>query len=291
MANEAAGIGDNSNEIDFAQDETSRLDLDYRNFVVSARELAEEARALPEAINNDEDKSKVVSLIKRLRDCAKRSDGLREMEKVPHLRRGQAVDNFFNRITDALARRDRKAKPGIADVLQARLTDYDERKLAEERERRRREAEAAEREAERLRKEQEAREREAEEARLAAERARKPETQAAKAAQAEEAADELVQAKVDAEIAARAAETAYVDTLAKPADIMRTRGEDGTLSTMATEPYAEVVDATKLDKEALWPFVKLDAKEAALRAWAKANGHAVQMEGAKIGRRNKSVVR
>ena len=44
---------------------------------------------------------------------------------------------------------------------------------------------------------------------------------------------------------------------------MRQRGTDGTLTTMARENYAEVLDATKLDKEALWPFISLEAKEKA----------------------------
>ncbi len=67
--------------------------------------------------------------------------------------------------------------------------------------------------------------------------------------------------------------------------------ESGTLSTMADEPYAEILDAALLDKNTLWPFISEDAKGKALRAWAKTTGHRQQMAGASIGKRQKSVVR
>ena len=60
---------------------------------------------------------------------------------------------------------------------------------------------------------------------------------------------------------------------------------------MATEPYALVEDFELLDKAALWPFIKQDVIEQALRAWARTTGHNQQMAGAKIGRRPKTVVR
>ena len=96
---------------------------------------------------------------------------------------------------------------------------------------------------------------------------------------------------METELAIGKAEQAHIDTLAKPADIMRTRGTDGTLSTMATEPFAEVTDRDQLDKAKLWPFFTDEAIEKALRAWAKTTGHKVSMDGASIGKRPKSVVR
>ena len=53
---------------------------------------------------------------------------------------------------------------------------------------------------------------------------------------------------------------------------------------MTTESYAVIEDEALLDKEKLWPFISLDAKEKAFRAWAKTTGHNVQMLGAKVGR-------
>ena len=279
------------NQPDFALEEVSRLQVDYHAAATLASELLEEARALPPEIEDDETKGRYSSLIKRIRDHTKLLDSYHGAEKAPHLRRGQGVDQFFFGIWDKLARRDRKAKAGALDVLTARLTDYDTRKLREEQERRRKIAEeeariAADKAAEARRLEAEA-----EAARLAAERARKPETAAAKAAVAEQAEAAVPAARVEAEVTAGKAEAAHIETLAKPADIMRTRGEDGTLSTMATEPYAEVEDRDLLDKARLWPFLSDDAIEKALRAWARTTGYKVPMPGAKVGRKPKSVVR
>ena len=65
----------------------------------------------------------------------------------------------------------------------------------------------------------------------------------------------------------------------------------GVLTTMARENYAEIENAALLDKEKLWPFIALEAKEKALRMWAKTTGYGEQMSGAAIGNRPKSVVR
>lgn len=253
--------------------------------------LLDEARLLPNPIEDDETKGRYASLIKRLRDTAKALDAIHSKEKTPYLRGGQAVDQFFFGLIDRLARRDKKNKPGAADVLGQRLTDYDTKKLREEQERRRLESEEQARIAREAQAAADRKAAEAEEARLAAERAKKPETIAAKDAVAGVREQAAGAAKVEAEIATARAEDAHIATLAKPADLMRMRGDDGTLSTMATEPYAEIEDDSKLDMAKLWPFIALDAKEKALRAWAKTTGHTVQMPGAKIGKRPKSVVR
>lgn len=289
--NPRAVIGSNVGEIDYAKLEVERLRSDYAELLRSVEELESEATALPDHVDDDETKGRFTSLIKRLRDAAKRADGFRELEKQPFLRRGQGVDQFFFAVIDRIAKRNKRDRDGVADSLLASVQDYDDRVLRAEQERRRKEAEEAARKAAELRRQEEEERRKAEEARLAAERARKPETQAVKAEIAEQAEQAVVETKIEAEIAEQRAEEAYVETLARPAEIMRRRGDDGTLSTMAREPYAEIVDDSLLDKAALWPFVSLDAKEKALRAWAKANGHRVQMEGAAIGFRNRSKVR
>ena len=293
VSNPRAVIGGNlgNDAPDFARQEVDRLEQDYALVAKTADDLIAEADPLPEEIPDDDGKGIVVDLIKRMRDTAARAEALRVTEKEPHYRRGQGVDQFFFRIVDKLARRDRKNKPGVADVLQQRLTNYDTRKLEEERARLRRIAEEEARKAAIARAEEERLAREAEEKRLAAERARKPEIQAAKEEVAQQAEMAASEAAVVSLIADRAAEEAYVGTLAKPADLMRTRTAGGTLSTVARENYAELVDATKLDVAKLWPFVSLDAKEKALKAWARNTGFTQQMDGAAIGSRAKSVVR
>ncbi len=289
--NPRAVTGGNVDAVDYAKEETERLQRDYGALAETVESLEAEAGKVPEAIADDEQKGVVVDLIKLIRDAKGRIEALHGVEKQPHLRRGQGVDQFFFGLWDRLAKRDKKNRDGIADALGAKLTAYDVRVLAEETERRRKAAEEAARvaaaaEADRVRKEQEA-----EAARLAAERARLPETTAAKAAVAEEREAAAGSARVEEAVAASAAEDAYVATLARPADVMRTRTGSGTLATMQQEAFAEVEKADLLDKDKLWPYVAFAEKEKALRAWAKGTGHNEQMAGAKIGRRPKSAVR
>lgn len=290
--NPRAVIGSNTADApDYAKIETDRLADEYAKLVQESDALLAEAAAIPDEINDDETKGVVTSLIKRIRDAKVRIEGLHDLEKQPFLRRGQGVDQFFFGIWDKLVRRDRKNKEGAGDRLNRILTDYDTKVLRRKQEEARRIAEAAAAEERRRREEAEALARKAEEERLAAERARKPETIAAKTEQATATAEAASTAKVEAEVAGARAEAAYVDTLAKPADIMRTRGSDGTLSTMATEPYAVVTDITKLDGAKLWAQVSAAEKEKALARWARLTDYREQMAGASIGRRPKSVVR
>lgn len=267
------------------------LERDYAETIKNVSDLLAQARDLPKEIGDDEQMGAVAKIIRGLRDTTSRLKAFHVAEKEPHLRAGQAVDSFFFALIDKCARRDRKNKPGAADVLQARLDDYQQRKLREEQERRRREAEEAARKEREAREEAERKEREAEEARLAAERARKPEHIEAKGEIATAKEDEASTAKIEAQIAAEKAEEAYVGTLSRPADIVRTRVDEGPLVTMQQVGYAEIEDSSKLDKDALWPFINEDAKEKALRAWAKTTGYRKEMAGAAIGHRNKSAVR
>ncbi|MDE2021087.1 MAG: hypothetical protein KGJ13_12185 [Patescibacteria group bacterium] len=290
--NPRTAIGSNiPDSIDYAKNEIQRLQNEYAETSRSVESLLGEFDEIPEIIEDDVQKSIVASLIKRMRDTTKRIDGLRELEKMPYFRRGQGVDQFFNGLFDRLTRREKRNRPGAADVLQQRLTDYDTKLLLAEQERRRKEAAEAERKAREAREAEAKAAKEAEERHLAAERARLPETREIKQEAAAVAEEMASAARIEAAVANDQAEAAYVDTLARPADIMRNRGADGTLTTMAREFYAEIENANLLDKEALWPFIGLDAKEKALRQWAKTTGHRQQMAGAKIGDRPKSVVR
>ena len=287
------GIGDNTQTIDFAKVEVERLKNEYGYVQESALRLIEQAKAITVIADND-DKSKVIGLIKLLRDEAKRSTGLHEIEKAPHFRRGQGVDQFFFGIVDRLWKRDKKGNDGEGDRLNKLLTAYDVRQLAIEEEKRKAAALEAARiaqaaEAERLRKEQEA-----EAARLAAERARKPDTTAAKAAIAAAAEEAAMAARVEQTAAAAAAEEAYMATLAAPADIMRTRAADGSLATMAKEKFVEITDRNTLDLNKLRPYLPADALVTAIRKYAESvsfsNDESVQIAGAKFGTRPKSKV-
>ena len=242
-------------------------------------------------IDGPEMKGKVASLIKRIRDEAKKVTGFHEKEKTAYHRGGQANDQFFFGVIDKLSRRAKTNKPGAADILNDLLTAYDNKILAEEQAERRRLADIAEREAEAARKKAADELAAAETARGAAERARKPEHIETKTEAADQQETAASIAAADAVAAADRAKAAHIDTLAKAPDIMRSRGDDGTLSTMQTEPYALVVDRTKLNYAMLAPFFTVAEVEKAVRSWAKNTGYTVQMEGAEIGRRARSVVR
>lgn len=286
---QSPGIGHNEAP-DYAQQVTERMQGDYAEVVSTVTSLLEEARNLPAAVDDDETLGTYAKLIKRLRDTAARVEAFRVKEKEPFLRGGNAVDGFFNGLAAKLARAKRTDKPGALDVLAARVDSYMQRKLAEEQARR----QAAAAEAARVAREAQERAakeaREAEERRLAAERARLPATQEAKGAVAAAAEASATSSGIEAALASGAAEDAHIATLAKPADIARTRVDDA-LITMPEEPYAELVDAALLDKAILWPFISEDAKAKALRAWAKTTGHRTQMAGALIGRRPKTSIR
>ncbi len=288
-------IGDNTQAVDFALIETERLEQDYGSLKNSTQELIEEADEIALPILDDDHKSTVTSMIKRLRDAVTHMEGIHQIEKQPHLRRGQAVDQFFGRLVERLRKRNKNDRDGVGDTLQRELTAYDTRKLMEEQARLRQAALKAAREAaEKAAAEEKARA-DAEAARLAAERARKPEHQAAKEVLADQAETNATVATVETKLAETRAEEALVQSYAKPADIMRTRGADGTLATMAQENFSQVLDRTKLDLEKLRPYLPMDGLEKALRAYAASVGYSadasVQIAGATFGKRPRSVVR
>lgn len=283
---------------DYAQLEAERLASDYVGLTSALDELLAEAAAFPPGVNDDAEALARGAMIKKLRDLDSRAEGVRVLEKEPHLRRGNAVDSFFNVLRDKIGKRnknDRSAKPGAIDILQGDINDYQNKKIAEERARQ----EAERREAERIAREaaEQARKAAAEAAEkaAAAERARKAESIAARQQAAEEQQKVADAAKADADRKAELAEEARLASLAKPADIARVRGADqsgaGVLLTVGQEPYAMLVDRAKVNMELLRPYFTDAEIEKALRGWAKATGHRVAMEGAEIGHRNKGVTR
>lgn len=288
--NPRAVVGDNRAP-DYAKAVTDQMARDYEELTISVNSLLDETRLLPKELADDDDVGRFAALIKRLRDTAARADAFRVAEKEPHLRGGQAVDAFFFGLIDKTERRNRKDRPGAADVLAARLDDYQQRKLRAEQERRQQEAMAAEKAAREAAEKAAAERRAAEEAEAAASRARKAENIAAREVEAKAQQEAAAAARIEADLARQKAESAHIATLAKPADIARTRTDEGALVTMGTEPYAEVEDFDLLDKVKLWPFIHREALEKALRAWAKTTGHAVPMAGARIGKRPKTSVR
>jgi len=295
--NPRAVVGDNQG-VDQAQIVNDRLALDYHQSVKNLDTSLAGMQEMPEIVSSDADALMIGALIKNLRDQDNRLEAFREAEKQPFLRGGNAVDNFFHSLRDKIARRkkgDRSVKPGAIDILQGRIDVWQEQKRLAERAR----LEAERLEAARIAREEQARLRkaleEAEAARLAAERARKEETKAAKAALADAQALAAAHAKALADLAAEKAKDAVMATEVSNADIVRVRGDGtngaGVMLTSRQEGYAILIDRALIDMDALRPYFTDFEIEKALRGWAKANGHKVQMSGADVGLRQIGVTR
>lgn len=288
--NPRESIGGNQST-DFAQDEMNRLEMDYHQAIADVTALLDAAREMPKDVISDEDVGKISDLAVKIKDCRVRLNGYREVEKQPHLRRGEGVDQFFFTQISKLAKRNKGDINGALDVLTARVNAYQTKKAEDER-RIRLEDEERQRklavEAERVRVENERKQREAEEA---AERARKPEKKAELQQQAQEHRVNAEVAKVTADAAQSNLSDAKVASQAKPADIVRSRSDGGTLATMRQVPFVEIVDASKLDREKLWPFIKEEHLLLALKAWGRVTGHKQKMEGAVVEMRNDTVFR
>jgi len=263
--------------------------------------LLAKARDLPKLIEDDQAALNCGTVIKEFRDLDRRFESVRESEKDPYMRAAQAVDAMFFGFRDKIGRRnknDRKAAAGASDILQARINDFQDRKLAHEQAERARVAAEQARLAAEAQRQADKLAAEAVEKLAAAERARKPEIVEQKHEAAEEMQAQATIAQVEAETAFARAEEARIATLARPADMARVRGNDesgaGVTLTVAKENYALLTDRdaiTDEDKIKLFTFFTDAEVEKALRGWAKVGNYRQKMAGAEIGTRNKGVTR
>src|ERR1019366_957955 len=249
-----------------AQSVTAAMARDYAALAQATSALLVEAKALPDAVADEGDLQVVSAVIVKIRDKAKLANATREKEKEPYLRGGQAVDAFFKDLIDRLDKTN--------TILGRRVNAYQQAKLAEERARREREAREA-----------------AKVAAEAAARARKAENIAAHNEEAADRAELAAEASASATLAFNEAAAAEIAAKAKPAELTRSRFEEGTLVTMKQVGYVEIVDAALLDLAALRPFIKEEHLLQALRAWAKINNHKKPMPGAIVEMRDEAVVR
>lgn len=211
-------------------------------------------------ITTDETAGKVSDHIKQIATCIKTADGRRVAAKEPFLESGRAVDGFFKAISDPLS--------AAKTAVERNLTAYLREKADAERRRRDEAARIAREEAER----------QAEEARRAAETLR-TETDLTDALAAEAAA------KQQAADAARAGKEAA----AKAAEMSRTRGDYGAVSSLRTTWEFDGLDRAEIDLEALRPYLPLDGLEKAVRAAIKAGVR--DLRGVRIFESTSAVVR
>lgn len=190
--------------------------------------------------------------VKQITAHTKALNTAREGAKRPYLEGSRGVDGFFKGMSDKLDALKKSVSVKITDALRER--EARERRAREELERQ------ARAEAERQRREQEEAERRAAEAEAAG-----------KADEAQRQIDNAVtseelhrQAQADVTTAAKAAD-------AKPADLSRTRGDLGSVSSLRAFWDFRNLDRAAVDLEALRAHLPLDAIEKALRGYIKAN--------------------
>lgn len=275
---------------DYAAEEAARLAREFSGIEEDTSKLLMEARMLPVEVETQAVADLYTTVLSRFKDLDQRVEGLRISEGLPYLRKTEAVNSFFFGLRERLLRRKKTDPAGGGDVLAARLHAYNERREAEERRRREEQARIAREAEEKARRDREAAERAQREAEAKAARARNEENKRAAEEDARRLRLEAEQRRQDEEAERSRRADAEASAAAKPADLVRER-HSGAMNTMKREGFAEITDAMLLDAPLLWPFVPLDAKEKALKAWAKATQHSQPMKGAAIGFRNKTVVR
>lgn len=268
---------------DWAKIITEQMTQQYADMLTSTAAMLAGAQAFPKEVADASDSETVSKAVKDMRDASARAEAARVAEKEEHLRKGNAVDQFFKGI---MARLDKGA-----DILHARVHAYNERRRIAEEEKRRRELADAQRVAreaqERLLEEQRLRQ----DAERAAARARKPENIEAHEQRAEQhdvAAESL---RVDTLMATAAADDARIAALQPAAEMVRERFDNGVLNTMGQEGYVEITDAEQLDLKVLRPYFKDEHLLYALKAYAKKTGHKKPMAGAIIEMRSKTIIR
>ena len=197
-------------------------------------ELLAACERMPKEIDDEEMAGKFAEMLRAITTAEKAAKAERKKEKQPHLDAGRAVDGFFATITAPL---ERAAAP-----IQKALDRYQNAKAAAERQRREEEAARARAEAERL-------------------------------AAAAENDQQLEQAVVADEHAAKAEKLAD----APAADLGRVRGEYGAVSSLKARWTHEVEDLAKVDLEALRPYFAATEIDKAIRAYQRA--HKDQIEG------------
>lgn len=260
------GIGDNQPKA--AEVVADRLRMDYGATEETTAAILETARQLPKSVEDDGTLELYAKVVREARDHCQRVESLRKVEKEPYFRSGQAVDAFFNTMAERLTK-------GMK-VLNIRIDEYQQEKL----ERARQEREAAERKARQ----------EAEKAAAAAREAERKADRAKTAAARAEAEKQRRELEFEAKQKAQAAMMAQIDSAASPAELTRQRLTEGGMVTMKTTFEVEVVDYEKLPLDVLRPYIRRDAIDKAVRAWANATEHKATLPGVSITREEGAAV-
>ncbi len=260
---ETRGAGDNRPTTDELIDERlEHLPETYDYLITRRDELLESASQTPELIEDEETHKKFATLAKLLGALIKQTKTGREGEKDYWFRGGKKLDAWFYLIRDPVT--DAKAS------LETRQTEWQRKVAAIELRRRKEEERLAREEADRLAREAAKKEQEARDAKTLDD-----------AVAAEAAAK---QAAADAEVAAKAA-------AAKPADLSRSRSDEGAVASLRVWWDYRDVDMDKLDLEKLRHHFShgdpKNAAEMAIKSYIKAGGR--ELDGVVIFENSRTV--
>lgn len=257
----AALLGDNHPPPDLLVGEALREKLqdEHRDLVKRRDELLAAASRIP-PIESDDIAGRVSDFVKQLTALNKAAETKRTGAKEPYLEGGRNIDGFFRTITDSVEK--------VKTIVQISLTKY----LREKADRERRER----MEQERL-------------AREAAEQAQREAAERAAALATEQHLTAAIEAETKAEVAQADLVKAEQAAEAKPAELSRTRGEYGSVTSLRTEWVFDDLDRATLDLEALRPYLPSDGLEKAVRTFIRAGGR--ELRGVNIHETTAAVVR
>lgn len=255
------GLGHNEPPPDLLTGEAlhNKLEEDHAALVARRDQLLDAEARIP-AIEDEDTARRAGDYIKQIMAATKALEGARVAAKEPFLEGSRVVDGFFKMVSEPLAKLKRKVEDNLTLFLRKKAD-------AERREREERERQAREEEAQRRREAEEAAARmrsqqDLDEAVAADERARQAEADRVKATKEAEA---------------------------KAAEMSRTRGEYGSVSSLRTDWDFSDVDRETLDLETLRPHLPRDAIDRALRSFIRAGGR--EIRGAQIFQVTNAVVR
>jgi len=228
------------------------LAMDHSHLAQQVADVEKLLAGLPQKIDDDDTNGPWQDKILDISNVAKNIEKTRVAAKAPFLKGGDVVDSYFKTLQGRVLAVHRSVSAVVEGYLQ--------RKAAAERARR-------EAEARRLREEEE---RQRQEAARRAEEARKAE----EASRPKVAAKHEVKA-AEAEMAARTTATTALameqSAQAKSADLARTRSTTGSLGTLKDTWGFSIDEIDAVKGAPLWPYVKREHKEAAIRAYMNAN--------------------
>lgn len=271
-----------------------KLEEDHAALLARKDELLSMTDRLPAACEDADWASKLTNAIKACGTYMKVSESARLAANEPYRALIRTVDGFFKAESDKVDALKTKMSGMLTDYQRAEA-DKERRRLkeiADEEDRRRKEAEGIAREEARIAREA----REAEEARQANARREAALLEGKKKAAAEEAErkrqaeaaskqkaldEAAAKARDEARVQKQEASTAKADAGAKAADLSRSRTTEGAVASLRVTWEFEVVDA------ALVPREFLTVKESAIRVAVKAattidNKNTLKIPGVKI---------